>query len=46
MDLDITPQPSEDEHAAIVAALAQEADEPASAWSETTLPGRDDPAEP
>ena len=44
--LEITPKPSEDERAAIEAALAQEAEKPASAWPETVLPGRDDPAEP
>jgi len=44
--LEITPEPSEDERAAIVAALAQEAETPASAWPETVLPGRDDPSEP
>jgi hypothetical protein len=44
--LEIMPQPSEDERAAIEAALAQEAEKPASAWPETVQPGRDDPAEP
>jgi hypothetical protein len=44
--LEITPQPSEDERAAIVAALAQEAEKPASAWPDTVLPGRDDPGGP
>jgi hypothetical protein len=44
MKLEITPEPSEDERAAIVAALAQEPEEPASAWPEAVLPGRDDPA--
>jgi hypothetical protein len=44
--LEITPEPSEAERAAIEAALAQEAEGPASAWAETVLPGRDDPAEP
>jgi hypothetical protein len=44
--LEITPEPSEDERAAIVAALAQEAETPASAWPETVLPWRDDPPEP
>jgi hypothetical protein len=41
--LEITPEPSEDERAAIEAALAQEPEEPASAWQEAVLPGRDDP---
>ena len=35
--------PSEDERAAIEAALAQESVRPASAWPEAVLPGRDDP---
>jgi hypothetical protein len=42
MKLEITPEPSEDERAAIEAALAQEAELTASAWPETVLPGRDD----
>jgi hypothetical protein len=46
MKLEITPEPSEDERAAIEAALAQEAEKPASAWPEAILPGRDDPDEP
>jgi hypothetical protein len=46
VSLEITPDPSEDERGAIAAALAQEADEPASAWPETVLPGRDDLPEP
>jgi hypothetical protein len=41
--LEITPEPSEDERAAIEAALAQEPVEPVSAWPEAVLPGRDDP---
>jgi hypothetical protein len=44
--LEITPKPSEDERAAIEAALADVAENPASAWPETVLPGRDDPAGP
>jgi hypothetical protein len=45
--LEITPEPSEDERAAIVAALTQEAERPPSAWPETVLPERDgDPFEP
>jgi hypothetical protein len=46
VSLEITPEPSEDERAAIAAALAEEAVEAASAWPETVLPGRDDPPEP
>jgi hypothetical protein len=44
--LEITPEPSEDERAAIAAAVAREAETPASAWPETVLPWRDDPPEP
>jgi hypothetical protein len=44
--LEITPEPSDDERAAIEAALAQEAETPASAWPETVLPEWDDPPEP
>ena len=40
--LEITPEPSEDERGAIAAALAQEAERPASAWPETVFPDRDD----
>jgi hypothetical protein len=46
VQLEITPEPSENERAAIAAALAQEAETPASAWPETVLPGRDEPPEP
>jgi hypothetical protein len=46
VNIEITPQPSEDERAAIVAALEQEAEAPASAWPDTVLPGQDDLAEP
>ena len=44
--LEITPEPSDDERAAIEAAVAQEAETPTSAWPETVLPGWDDPPEP
>jgi hypothetical protein len=44
--LEITPEPSEEERAAIVAAVALEAGTPASAWPETVLPWRDDLPEP
>jgi len=44
--LEITPEPSDAERAAIAAALAAGADEPPSAWPETVLPGQDDPHEP
>jgi hypothetical protein len=43
--LEITPEPSDAERAAIAAALAAGADKPSSAWPETVLPGRDDPEE-
>jgi hypothetical protein len=46
MRLEITPEPSEDERAAIEQALREEAEAPVSAWPEAVLPGRDDPAEP
>jgi hypothetical protein len=46
MDLQITPQPSEDERAAIEAALAEEAELPASSWPDAVLPAADDPADP
>jgi hypothetical protein len=42
MKLQITPQPSEDERAAIEAALAEEAETPASTWPQAVLPGRDE----
>jgi hypothetical protein len=44
--LEITPQPSEDERAAIAEALAQDAERTASPWPEAVLPGRDDPDAP
>jgi hypothetical protein len=44
--LEITPQPSEDERAAIAEALAREAEETASPWPEAVLPGRDEPDGP
>jgi hypothetical protein len=47
MDLEITPQPSDQERAAIEAALVQQArEEQTSAWAERLLPGRGDPPEP
>jgi hypothetical protein len=46
VELEITPQPSEDERAAVAAALGQEAEKPASPWPEALLPGRDDHAWP
>jgi len=47
MDLEITPQPSEEERAAIEAALGD--DTPgggSSAWAELLLPMREDASEP
>jgi hypothetical protein len=49
VELQITPQPSEEERQAILAALAEvgEAREPASPWAAALLPRRgDDPAAP
>jgi hypothetical protein len=47
MSFEITPQPSEEERAAIVAALEQEAqEERSSAWAERLLPQREDEPEP
>jgi hypothetical protein len=43
VDLEITPEPSEEERAAIAKALANEADEhPVSPWLQRVLPQRDD----
>jgi hypothetical protein len=44
--LEITPEPSDAERAAIAAALAAGTNEASSSWPETVLPGRDDPEEP
>jgi hypothetical protein len=41
VNLEITPEPSEDERAAIEAALAQAVEKPVSAWPETVLPERE-----
>ena len=49
MDLDITPEPSDAERAAIEAAFAEEDEEAApgpSPWSRTLLPLREEPLEP
>jgi hypothetical protein len=52
MNLEITPQPSDQERAAIEAALEQEPHEQrasvweASAWADLLLPQRDDHPEP
>jgi hypothetical protein len=40
MELDVTPEPSEDERAAIAAALADEAPEAESPWAAALLPNR------
>ena len=47
MHLEITPQPSDEEHAAIEAALGEEAqEERRSAWADSLLPQRDDDPDP
>jgi hypothetical protein len=47
MDFEVTPQPSDQERAAIEAALAQEAqEERPSAWADAVLPARDDQPNP
>ena len=49
MDLDITPEPSDAERAAIEAALAGDGEEGVpgpSPWSEALLPQREEPQEP
>jgi hypothetical protein len=46
VELEITPQPSEEERAAIAAALADESEDRPPPWPLTVLPRRDDPLEP
>jgi hypothetical protein len=47
MDFEVTPQPSDEERAAIEAALVQEAQERRSSpWADAVLPGRDDDQDP
>jgi hypothetical protein len=47
MKIEITPQPTDDERAAIDAALGQEARaERPSAWADRLLPAREDDCEP
>jgi hypothetical protein len=47
MSLEITPQPSDEERAAIEAALGQEAhEELSSAWADLLLPGREEELDP
>jgi hypothetical protein len=47
MDFEVTPQPSDQERAAIDAALVQEEqEERSSAWADALLPRRDDHPEP
>jgi hypothetical protein len=47
MDFEITPQPSDQERAAIEAALGRETQEkPTSAWADALLPGREDELDP
>jgi hypothetical protein len=46
MHLEITPEPSDQERAAIAAALAQEAEPAPSAWLQSTLPRQEELEEP
>jgi len=46
MHLEITPEPSDQERAAIAAALAQEAEPAPSAWFQTALPRQEELEEP
>jgi hypothetical protein len=47
MELEITPQPDDQERAAIEAALRQEREETRpSAWADEALPSRNDDSEP
>jgi hypothetical protein len=47
VNLEITPQPSEEERAAIEAALVEEAQEGrSSVWADSILPRRDDEPDP
>jgi hypothetical protein len=47
MNLEVTPQPSDQERAAIEAALVQERqEERSSAWADALLPRRDDAEDP
>jgi hypothetical protein len=46
MKLEITPQPSEEERAAIEAALAEDVGERSSPWADALLPPREDAPEP
>jgi hypothetical protein len=44
MELEITPEPSEEERAAIAAALAREPEDSGSRWDAALLPPDDEPA--
>jgi hypothetical protein len=47
MDFDVTPQPTDEERAAIEAALVQETqDGRASGWADALLPQREDDPDP
>jgi len=46
VEFEITPKPSEEERAALEAALAEEAEETPSPWLRRVLPGREEPQEP
>jgi hypothetical protein len=46
MQLEISPEPSDQERAAIAAALAQEAEPAPAAWPQSALPRQDELEEP
>jgi hypothetical protein len=46
MELEVRPEPSDQERAAIVAALAPEAETPTEAWPRSALPQQDELEEP
>ena len=46
MELEIRPEPSVEERAAIEAALAQEAETSPDSWPQSVLPGPDEADEP
>ena len=46
MHLEITPEPSDQERAAIAAALAQEAEPAPSAWAQSALPRQEELDDP
>jgi hypothetical protein len=46
MQLEIRPEPTDQERAAIAAALAQEVEPPPSAWPQSALPRQEELEEP